>query len=114
MESVLEDYKRYDAYNEVYEVVKTVEVVGYDRNFYRIEVLKCYSNPNVPFLVNYLTRDEATVQPTYPKTRGKFDRQPESVEVWHLSREPWVVAQTAEDALRQGLNWLAERARRQA
>ena len=114
MGSVLEDYKRYNAFNEVYEVVKTVEVVGYDRNIYRVEVLKCYSNTSVPFLVNYLTRDEAIVQPTYPQTGGKFDRQPESVEVWHLSREPWVVGQTAEDALKQALHWLAERAGHQA
>ena len=36
MTDVLEDYKRFDAFNEAYEVVKTVELVGYDRNIYRI------------------------------------------------------------------------------
>jgi len=114
MESVIEDYKRFNAFNEAYEVVKTVEVVGYDRNIYRIEVLKCYSNPNVPFKVDYLTMDDATIQPTYPQKEGKFERQPESIRVWKRSGEPWVAAPTAEDALRQALSFLAERARRQA
>ena len=114
MEAILGDYKRYNAFNEVYEVVKTVEVVGYDRKIRRVEVLKCYSNTKTPYIVNYLIRDEATVQPTYPKSGGKFERQPESVEIWHRTSEPWVVAQTAEEALAQALHWLAERARQQA
>ncbi len=114
MESILEDYKRYNAFNEAYEVVKTVEVVGYNKKIYRIEVLKCFSNPHVPFLVNYLIEDYVTVQPTYPQTEGKFERQPESINVWRQTREPWVVAQTAEGALAEALSFLAESAGRQA
>jgi hypothetical protein len=108
METILEDYKRYNAFNEAYEVVRTVEVVGRNRKTYRIEVLKSYPSSATPFQVRYLTKDEVTVQPTYPQRDGKFEREPESITVWHRSSEPWVVAQTAEDALKQALDFLAK------
>ena len=111
MENVLEDYKKYTGFNEVYEVVKTAELVGYDRNMYRIEVLKCFSNPNVPYLIRSLIWRHITVQPTYPKTSGKFDRQPEDMGVWVDVELPWVVAQTADGALAQALSFLAGRTR---
>ena len=111
MEKILADYKKFKAYNEAYEVVKTIEVVGYDRQFYRIEVLKCYSNSNTPYVVRYLTQDDYTVQPTYPYISGKFTREPESVGIWKHIDLPDEHAQNAEDALRHAVWNLAERAR---
>jgi len=110
METVLEDYKKFNSYNEAYEVVKTAEVVGYDRNMYRVEVLKSFSNPNVPFSVRYLIQEHVMVQPTYPMTGDKFERKPEDMTVFVDIAGPWVAAQTAEDALSQALSFLAERA----
>jgi hypothetical protein len=111
MENILANYKNFNAYNEVYEVVKTVEVVGYDRNTYRIEVLKCYSNPNIKYTVEYSTREDATIQPTYPLKDDKFERKPESIRIWKRADLPWVSMPTAEDALKQALIFLAEPAR---
>ena len=48
MNDVLQNYKDYPGLTEAYEVVKTVEVV-HNHEIYRIDVLKCYSNPSVPY-----------------------------------------------------------------
>ncbi len=87
----LEDWKQFNL-SEAYEVVKTAEVVM-DERTYRIEVLKSYSNPNVPFSTRawVLDRGEGT---------------------WVQYYLPWTARPDADGALVQALGFLAERAKK--
>jgi len=105
---VLADYKRFNAYNEVYEVVKTVELVGYDRNIYRVEVLKSYDNPNCLFKVKYYVAGFTDSTLKYPTGEEIIDTIKNT---WvPLSNAPWVCGDTADSALIEALAFLSERA----
>lgn len=109
MANVLEGYERFDAFNEVYELVRTVEVVGYDRNKYRIEILRSHSNPNCLFSAKYYAQGFAGSALKYPTGEEAIDTMKDA---WvHLSQMPSVCGDTAESALTQALSFLSERAR---
>ena len=109
MTDVLGDYTRFDAFNEAYEVVKTVELVGYDRNIYRIEVLKSYLNPKCPFKVDYYAKGFGDSMFKYPNGEEIIDTMKDA---WvRLSDMPWVCGETAESALHEALVFLSERAK---
>ena len=118
MANVFEHYaKRKDVFAEVYEVVHTAEVVV-NRQFYRIEVHKGYSNPSIPYTVRYFIQDHVTVQPSYPSKGGggferEFERQPEDMAIWKRIDLPWVAMDSAEAALTQALMFLEQGARGQ-
>lgn len=109
MENVLEKYKSFKAYNEAYEIVKTVEVVGYDREFYRIEVLKCFSNSKTPYIVDYYVKGYSDL--ALKDHKGNRIEDVLTTETWRRIDRPWVVGQTADDALKQALIFLADYAR---
>ena len=107
MNNVLENYKKYPGLTEVYEVVKTAEVV-HNRRIFRIEVLKCYSNPP-GFDEVRCWKYESVILQQSDMTGGKFDREPEDVRVLIKTSLPDVHAGTPESALREALHFLTER-----
>jgi|SRR5580704_1129041 hypothetical protein len=77
---------------EVYEVVQTAVIVKNDKS-YRIEVLKGYSNPSIPFTtMTYVQKESAS---------GK---------IWaKLSDAPWTARDTSEGALAQAISFLPQK-----
>jgi hypothetical protein len=104
MNSVLENYKKYPGLTEAYEVVKTVEVV-HKRKIYRINVLKCYSNPPVHYQAECWKQEWVVLQQG-DMTNGKFDNRPENMWVLVRSSLADVYSDKPEGALRQALNFL--------
>ncbi len=104
MNNVLEDYKKYPGLTEVYEVVRTAEVV-HNRQIYRIEVLKCYSNPPVFYQTECWKWENVILQQS-DMTGDKFDREPERMWVLRKRDLPWVHQYDPETALHQALNFL--------
>jgi len=110
MANVLDDYEGFDAFNEAYELVKTVDLVGYDRNIYRIEVLKCYSNRDIPFTVNYYIQGFLSVKPKLPS--GEEMDLTSGKETWvPMTNMPSTRGDTAESTLKIALAELGQSAR---
>jgi hypothetical protein len=104
MNDVLEDYKKYPDLTEAYEVVKTVEVV-YKRHIYRIDVLKCYSNPPIHYQTQCWKREWVVLQQG-DRSSGKFDNEPANMWVLVDFNLPWVHNNDPEIALHQSLSFL--------
>jgi len=109
MSEVLERFK--DRLNEVYEVVRTVEVVTPQRRIIRIEILKNYTKGELSGFSSYVARyweNSAThLQPSYPQKNGKFTKPPEDAQIlWEVSY-PWVDAPSPDAALAQALGFVA-------
>ncbi len=99
-----------DFCNEFYVVEKTVEVVvqiSGESQTIRIEALQSLLQGK--YSTRAYIQEHVTVQPTYPKTGGKFDREPESMRVWADYDLPWTNRESADDALNQALGFLSER-----
>ena len=92
---------------EVY-AERNAEIV-YERNTYRIEVLKCYSNPNTPYVVRYWVQEHVNVQPSYPRLEGQYERTPEDIEIWKTADLPWVVANDPDSALSKAFIFFEEK-----
>ena len=114
MEEIL---KRFAAeksiFTEVYDIVSVVEVVLRGSKNVRIEIHKDYSNPNTPYKARYYGREAVNLQPSYPSSEGggqprRFEKPTEDIDVWKPADYPWVVADTAENALTQALGWIQE------
>jgi hypothetical protein len=86
MTNALEFWAEKRKYTEVYEVVKTAIVVKNEKT-YRIEVLKGYANPSIPFL----TRCDVL----------------ETDERWVTYDLPWTCRDDADGALQEALSFLA-------
>ncbi|MBU0520119.1 hypothetical protein KJ564_14425 [bacterium] len=50
-----------------------------------------------------------TVQPTFPQTNGKYDREQEDAETWVKYELPSVTENSADKAIERALNWLKDR-----
>jgi len=94
-------------FNEVYEIVRTVEIVS-NHHTYRIDVQRDYSNPTSAYQVAWWTEEEIVAQPAFPQTSGRFDREPEVMSIWTRASMPWVSQSTAEAALASALSFIAE------
>jgi len=110
MANPLERYERFNL-DEAYEVVRTA-VVWKDNRKYRIEVLKCFSNPNTPYVVDYSVEEAITAQPTNPQEKGEFVRDVESMRVWRDVDLPHVAMPDPDAALTEALSFLRERSQR--
>ncbi len=101
-------------FQEVYEVVKTVEVVAAlkpqgDGSTIRIEVLRDALNPGGDFSTRAYLQEDVTLQPTYPQDSNGFQRRPESMLIWAVWVDfPWTNRDTADGALQQALGWLRD------
>ena len=89
MTKVLEDWGGRGKFTELYEVVKTV-VVNENDKLYRIEVLKGYANPAIPY-----------------STRCDVLEIENGRSVWIAYGLPWTCRDDAEGALQQALSFLA-------
>jgi len=94
-DEVLEYYSK--VFDEVYEVVRTVDII-HDDKFYRFEVVRGYTNTNVPYTVHAWVQDDVKVEE---------DDEPKCVWIQDNS-QPWVACESAEGALSQALGFLAD------
>jgi hypothetical protein len=90
MTNAFEYWAENGKYVEVYEVVR-VAVVVKDEKTYRIEVLKGYVNPKIPFS----TRCDV------------METQNNGQKIWVAYELPWTCRDDADGALQQALNFLA-------
>jgi len=100
----------YEACSEAYIVEKTVEVVakiGGEMQTIRIEAL--HDLRDGYYSTRAYRQEHVTLQPTYPRTGGKYDRSPEEFRVWVRYDLPWTHHDEAEGALSQALRFLGER-----
>jgi hypothetical protein len=109
MSEVLESFK--DRLNEVYEVVRTVEVVTKQQRTIRIEILKNYTKGERSGSSSYIARYWEVVtthlQPSYPKEEGKFTKSPSDVRILWDINYPWVDAPDPDSALAQATDFVA-------
>jgi hypothetical protein len=89
MTTVLENWGEKGNFVELYEVVRTV-VVNKNDKVYRIEVLKGYANPAIPY-----------------STRCDVRENENGRSVWVGYELPWTNRDDAEGALQQALSFLA-------
>ena len=109
MSEVLERYK--DRLNEVYEVVRTVEVVTKQRRTIRIEILSDYSKGERPRPITYIARywEQVTtiLNPTSPGEEGKLPMSPTNTQIWWDISYPEVHGcNDADSALSQALGFV--------
>jgi t-SNARE complex subunit (syntaxin) len=94
---------------ELYVIEDTIEVVaniGGESRSVRIEML--FDVQREEYTTRAHVLEDYTVQATYPKTAGRFDREPESRRIWAGFDFPWTLMPTAEMALSQALDFLRE------
>jgi len=108
MSQILANYKeKFPVLNEVYEVVKTVEVVNSARNQIRIEILKYYTDPSIKYKARYCEIGSAHLQSSYPREGGAFVREQEDKRIlWDIDF-PWVETIDSETALLEALKWVS-------
>lgn len=110
MSEVLEHYK--DRLNEIYEIVRTVEVVTKQRRIIRVEILKDYTRGERPRPITYKARYWESVttnlKPTYPGEEGKLPISPTDTQIWWAVSYPEVHdCPDADSALSQALGFIA-------
>ena len=106
MSEILERYGNKLA--EVYEIVKTVEVVNSQRRIIRVEILKNHSKASpARYQVRYWELENAYLQPSYPKENGKFFNSPIDTMIAQVVDYPDVYTNDPESALAQALGWVA-------
>jgi hypothetical protein len=110
MPSPLEKWVQFNL-SEAYEVVHIIEVVMDERR-YRIEVLKGYWNPNIPYSARAYIEEDVTIQPTYAQSSKGFEEKPRSMRIWVDYHLPWTSRDTADGALTQALGFLSDGAKK--
>jgi hypothetical protein len=101
----------YDAFTEIYEIVRSIQVVGKDRETYKIDILWDLREDTV-YQARFSVMESYTIQPTYPQSYGEYEKKPRAVNVWiRLFNMASVSADTPEKALEQALFFLSERAK---
>ncbi len=106
MRNPLENAEQLDAFSEVYEVVRTAEVVM-DRDRYRIEILKGYSNPNVPYSTRCCRQEIFVLEEAEQIENGKRVSGHVTRTTWVETDLPWTSKDTPDSALSQALAFLA-------
>ncbi len=101
----------HDYCSEFYTVAKTIQVVV-SRNgesmTVKIEALRNEETGRYSTRAYY--EEHVTLQPTYPKAYGKYEREPDDFIVWVSWLDlPWTDRDSAEAALGQALGFLRER-----
>lgn len=104
------DTERHGFCSEFYTIEKSIEVVvniqGQDTQI-KIDALK--DGRSGKFSTKAYIEEHVTLQPTYPQTRGSYDREAEDFRVWVSYNLPWTDRDTADAALDQALGFLRER-----
>jgi hypothetical protein len=72
-------------------------------------LLDYFSEAKDPYSVRAYIEEHVTLQPTYPQRNGEFSERPQDHRVWVDYELPWVRRETADDALRHAMVFLAER-----
>ena len=96
--------------SEIYTVEKSIEVVVTLRDGdtqIGIDALK--NERTGKYSTTAYLKEHVTLQPTFPKTGGSYDRQPEDFEIWVDYDLPWTNRDSADAALEQALGFLEER-----
>jgi len=95
---------------EISEVVRTVDVVHNNKR-YRVEILKGYSNPNLPFSVKCWIEEEVEIHPVWNEKGNPSDANSmKKITVLRQTDLPWLSPRNdSEGALQQALGFLAEK-----
>lgn len=99
----------YSFCSEVYVVEKSLEVVveiGEETKCVKINALHELCSDH--YKTNAYIKEDITVQKTHPKKNGKYERKPESVEVWISYKLPWICENSADEALTKALIFLED------
>ncbi|MCJ7515530.1 MAG: hypothetical protein MUO89_06140 [Dehalococcoidia bacterium] len=108
MSEILEKYK--DRLNEVYEIVKTVEVVTKQRRIIRIEILEEYGKgerPGISYKARYWENVTTNLNPTYPGGEGRLPESPTNTQIlWAVSYPEVHDCPDADSALSQALGFV--------
>ena len=109
MDKILESSRAtYANLTEIYEVVKTVEIVKDGKTRYRLDVTKCYNDGLSPqYDVSCWRREDFNIQPSYSRSGDKFEKTPEDAELFVRGHMPALNATTAEQALQMAIRFLA-------
>ena len=100
----LERYK--DVFDSLESVVRNAEVHFGGRTI-RIEIMRGYTNPNMPYTASY-SELERFVGQNPDMTNGKFDKAPEEMFFWRqLVNFPWVSKSDPDDAMAEALHWVS-------
>lgn len=115
MEDVLKGASKHKNITEVYEVIRTAEVVRNGKERFRIDVIKSY-NPSERGIDTYYDvlcwkYEHYHLQPSYPRTEeaGSIKFKEEPIEARMVARWsiPWLNVPTPELALNRAINYLA-------
>ena len=100
--------EKFDTYglDAAYDVERIVEVVVH-HELYRIDVLKCYSNPNAPYTTRCRVQKDIVL-----RFSGEATRQVQRA--WIDYGLPWAARDSADAALEHALRFLAETRKRRA
>ena len=95
-----------NAFSEIVEVVRTVDVIV-DACRYRIEIVKACHEPQVWYQVQFWFSRDVNLQPMHQQG-GKESDEADSIEV--LAKHPyvWIRTDDPESALKEALTFLAE------
>ena len=108
MSEILERYN--EKLNEVYEVVKTVEVVTKQRRTIRVEILEHYGKgelPGISYEARYWEKVTTNLKPTYPGEEGKLPESPTNTQILWAIHYPVVHGcPDADSALSQALGFI--------
>jgi hypothetical protein len=115
MEDVLQSASKHKNITEVYEVVKTAEVVRDGKERFRIEVIKSYNPSERGIDTHYdvlcWKYDYYHLQPSYPRTTEgdiiNYEQELTDARIVGAWSIPWLHEQTAELALRRAIDYLA-------
>ena len=97
---------------EAYEIEKTIDVVvklksSHETKHVRIEALRDLSDNK--YSTTAYVRENITVQPTYPQSKGNFDRKHSEMEIWIDYDLPCTDGDSADAVLTRALGFLRER-----
>lgn len=93
--------------SEFYTVAKSVEFVkrygGTDRAF-RVDAL--FDPESARYSTAVYIRETVILQPAYPQTNGKFEREPESMEIWRTFHTAWTSGLSSEQVIAQAIGFI--------
>ena len=95
--SNIDKFSQFGAFEEAYEISKHVELVGKDKQRYRIDIFREVGSKPEAYCANYYVE----------KRDVALDQSGTTYEIWVEFEAPWVSAPSDEEALGQAMGFLA-------
>ncbi|NLG85572.1 MAG: hypothetical protein GX493_13460 [Firmicutes bacterium] len=96
------DFSQY--FSEIYEVVRTVEVVMNEQT-YRVEIVRSGSCSDRHYYSRVWKLEDVVIQLAYPEDQNRPTRK---TQLWIRHSQPWIHQTDPDIALRQALHFLSE------